>query len=180
MQTWALTLGSAILFLGFYCLNDWFFSNLIYRDGVNWIFLPAGFRIILVLVLGLKGALGIVLGSLFISRELFNQNWGDVALVNALLSGFTPWLVMKVMVHRRTLSLNLGQLTSQELLNFTLIYAAASAWLHQASWSMMGWRDVNLWVDVWPMFVGDTLGALIMLYGMKWLTAHLQTTPVPK
>lgn len=173
LESTALTLGSAVLFSGFFALNDWLFSQLSYREGVNWIFLPAGFRIILILVLGWQGAAGIMLGSVFISRELFQEHLGHVALLNAFVSGFAPWVVLKVLENRGKVNRQLRTLTSQQLLNFTLIYAAANALTHQITWQLLGWREVNLLVDIWPMFIGDTVGALIMLYSMKWLIEHI-------
>lgn len=59
----ALTLGSAVLFVSFFHFNGWLFSELAYTQNVNWVFLPAGFRIVLVLILGLPGAAGITLGT---------------------------------------------------------------------------------------------------------------------
>lgn len=176
-QTTALILGSAVLFAGFFLLNEWLFSKIAYSEGVNWIFLPAGFRVILILVLGLQGALGIMLGSLLISQDLFQEGLGHLALLNAMVSGFTPWMVMKVLENRHQLNRHLQQLSSQQLLNFTLIYAALNALAHQAIWLMIGLRDVNIWVDIWPMFIGDVLGALIMLYGMKWVIGRLPIAP---
>ena len=56
-ETTALTLISAVLFVGFFHLNDLIFSIFEYSDGISWVFLPAGFRVILVLIMGLPGAL---------------------------------------------------------------------------------------------------------------------------
>jgi hypothetical protein len=58
LQKTALTLLSAVLFVGFFELNDLIFYSFEHKEGINWLFLPAGFRVILVLVLGLPGALG--------------------------------------------------------------------------------------------------------------------------
>ena len=46
-----------------------------------------------------------------------------------------------------------------------------SGGLHQES-------NANLWVGVWPMFIGDTLGALLMLYGLKLLLFRLHIKQV--
>ena len=62
-ETAALTLGSAVLFAGFFHFNGWLFASLSYAESINWVFLPAGFRIVLVLILGLPGATGIMLGT---------------------------------------------------------------------------------------------------------------------
>jgi steroid 5-alpha reductase family enzyme len=56
-----------------------------------------------------------------------------------------------------------------QLLNMTLIFAAASALTHQLVWLLLERPHLNIWVDIWPMFVGNALGALLMLYGFKFV-----------
>jgi len=34
-----------------------------------------------------------------------------------------------------------------------------------------------VWVDVWPMFVGNALGALLMLYGIKFVIDRMRLNP---
>lgn len=167
-ETTALTLLSAVLFVAFFNLNGWIFSNLEYREGVNWVFLPAGFRIILTLLTGLPGSFGIMVGTWFIDRETMSTDMAAMVLFNGVVSGFTPWLVLKFSENHGLLSRQLHQLTCPQLLNFTLIYAAANAFAHHLSWWFFKRSDLNIWVDVWPMFVGDTIGALLMLYGFKF------------
>ena len=41
-----LILVSAVLFVTFFLINDWVFASLEYSEGISWIFLPAGFRVI--------------------------------------------------------------------------------------------------------------------------------------
>jgi hypothetical protein len=165
----ALTLISAVLFVGFFQLNDWIFSIFEYSEGISWVFLPAGFRVILVLVMGLPGALGLMLGSWFIDRELFTQGSTTLAFLNGVVGGLTPWLVLKYLTHRQWLSTQLHSLNVIQLLNMTLIFAAASALTHQLVWLLLERPHLNIWVDIWPMFVGNALGALFMLYGFKFV-----------
>lgn len=164
-----LTLISAVLFVGFFQLNDWIFSIFEYSEGISWVFLPAGFRVILVLVMGLPGALGLMLGSWFIDRDLFTQSGATLAFLNGVVGGITPWLVMRYLTHRQWLSPQLQSLNVLQLLNMTLIFAAASALTHQLVWLLMERPHLNIWVDIWPMFVGNALGALLMLYGFKFV-----------
>jgi hypothetical protein len=165
----ALALLSAVLFVSFFKLNGWMFGFFEYSEGISWVFLPAGFRIILVLVLGLPGAVGLVLGGWFIDSALFETENATLALMNGLVSGFTPWLVMKYLQHRQWLNPQLHTLTTSKLLNITLIFSAASALTHQLVWWMLDRPELNIWVDIWPMFFGNVLGALLMLYGFKFL-----------
>ena len=59
-------------------------------------------------------------------------------------------------------------MSAQRLLQMTLIFSAASAISHQLLWWLFERQDANIWVDVWPMFIGNALGALLMLYGFKF------------
>jgi hypothetical protein len=36
-------------------------------------------------------------------------------------------------------------------------------------WLLLERPHMNIWVDIWPMFVGNALGALMMLYGFKFV-----------
>lgn len=85
-----LVMASAVLFVSFYELNDWVFSSLEYSEGITWVFLPAGFRVILVLVLGLPGAFGLMLGSWFIDSASFTTKTWFFPFLNGLVSGLTP------------------------------------------------------------------------------------------
>jgi len=164
-----LSLISAALFVGFFRLNNLIFSALEHSQGVNWIFLPAGFRVLLVLGMGLPGCVGIFLGNLYLDQEHLRHGHATLSLLTGVVSGFTPWVVMRVMNHWRMLSMELKNLNHQQLLNFTLYYAAANAIVHQMLWALLKVHDHQMWVELWPMFVGDLLGALLMLYAFKGL-----------
>ena len=176
-ETTALTLISAVLFVGFFHLNDLIFSIFEYSDGISWVFLPAGFRVILVLIMGLPGALGLMLGSWFIDRELFTQNAAALAFLNGIVGGLTPWLVLKLLIHRQWLDPKLQSLNALLLLKMTLIFAATTALMHQLVWLVLDRPHLNIWVDIWPMFMGDALGTLLMLYGFKFMLDRMGTRP---
>ena len=171
----ALALTSAVLFVSFFVFNEWIFSSFQYSDGINWIFLPAGFRVILVLTMGLPGAIGLMLGSWYIDSASMTSTAWFFPFINGLVSGFTPWLVMQFLIRQRWLSPQLGQITASRLLQVTIIFSAASAMSDQLVWWSLEKPDANIWVDVWPMFVGNALGALLMLYGMKFVIDRMRS-----
>jgi len=170
----ALALTSAVLFVCFFEFNNWIFSSFQYNEGINWIFLPAGFRVILVLTMGLPGAIGLMLGSWFIDITSFTATAWFFPFLNGVVSGMTPWLVMKYLTQIGWLEPQLRQMTAPTLLQVTLVFSAASAMSHQLVWWSLEKPEVNIWVDVWPMFVGNALGALLMLYGMKFVIDRMQ------
>lgn len=177
---WALmVLVSAFLFVGFFQLNDWLFDWLEYVKGVNWIFLPAGFRVLLVLAMGIPGALGICLGTLWLDAHSANPPATEMMVLTSLASGFGPWLVKFWMERRGWLAQDLRQLTSARLLHFVVVYAALNAIAHQSIKWLFGHQLVEVWINLLPMFTGDVIGAIIVLYTFKlslpWLKATLQT-----
>lgn len=170
----ALALTSAVLFVLFFQINGWVFANLAYEEGISWVFLPAGFRVILVLVLGLPGAVGLVLGSWFIDSALFAADNWLFPFLNGLVSGLTPWLVMRFLSQRGWLGPQILSMSAQRLLQVTLIFSAASAISHQLLWWLFDRPQANILVDVWPMFIGNALGALLLLYGFKFALDRLR------
>jgi hypothetical protein len=176
-ETTALMLISAVLFVGFYRLNDLIFSMFEYSEGISWVYLPAGFRVVLVLVMGLPGALGLMMGCWFIDRDLFTQDAAALAFLNGVVGGLTPWLVLKLLIHRQWLDPKLQSLHALLLLKMTLIFSATSALGHQLVWLFLDRPQTNIWVDIWPMFMGDALGSFLMLYGFKFVLDRVGTKP---
>lgn len=177
---------SALLYVEFFHLNGLIFPQFEHIQGVSWIFLPAGFRVLLVLGMGLPGAIGIFLGNCWLDRTHWGEDTG-LLLATALVSGFTPWCVKLVMEKKQVLTRQLQKLTAQNLLQFVLAYAAANALAHQLVWWAMKRPGTNPWVDFWPMFVGDAIGAMLILYTLKLMlpallgwAARFRTSPQAK
>lgn len=164
---------SALLYVGFFHLNALIFSAFEHIEGVNWVFLPAGFRVLLVLGMGLPGATGILLGNCWLDRGNFTQDTLFLLLATGVVSGFTPWCVRYVMEKKHLLAQQLQQLSAHRLLQFVLAYAVANALAHQFVWWALKRPGSNPWVDVWPMFVGDVIGALVILYSLKLMLPAL-------
>lgn len=53
------------------------------------------------------------------------------------------------------------------LLQFALLFSVFNALFHQTVWLLSNRGGSLFMVDVWPMFVGDLLGAIFFLYGLK-------------
>lgn len=168
---------SALLFVGFFRLNDWLFSSLEFVKGVNWVFLPGGFRVLLVLVAGLPGAIGIAMGTLWLDMQSPVEMPFWHMTLTCLASGLGPWLVKCWLEKRGDLHADLQHLTRTSLLHFVLVYSAFNAVAHQGiNWFF---QQSQAWINVWPMFMGDAIGALIVLYTLKmslpWLRAVVRT-----
>lgn len=172
-ETAALVAVSALLYVEFFELNNLLFSSFEHIQGVNWVFLPAGFRVLLVLAMGLPGATGILLGNYWIDRASFSDETLWLVLITGVVSGFTPWIVKWALEKKNVLAQQLKRLSAKSLLQFVLAYAAANALAHQWVWWALERPGTNPWVDFWPMFVGDAIGSLVILYTLKWMLPTL-------
>ena len=150
------------LFVAMFELNAWALTSLEHTPGVNWIFLPAGLRVFLVLILGAPGALGLVLGTWAIDL-LRGAPWTTGLFLNGLVSGLTPWLLRLGLERLRLFPHDLRDLHWPALSRYVLLYALLNALAHQTAWQLTGWRASLVWVDIWPMVVGDLAGALIVI-----------------
>lgn len=166
---------SAVLFFFVFHLNTLLLHALEHTQGVNWVFLPAGLRVLLVLVLGLPGAIGILLGTWLLdfnaAGTLSQGLW-----LNGVISGGIPYLLMNLLIRLRQLPARLRELDRTQIVLFTLLYAALNALGHQIVWSLFQQPGHVLWIDIWPMFVGDALGVILFLQawrGLFWLKDRL-------
>lgn len=163
---------SAILYLGFFILNDMFFSELEFDIGVNWIFLPAGLRLLCTLLFGIEGALGIFIAALIIVHLFFPDFDVITGMGAAFISAGAPYLVYRLAL-ARGMSASLEQLTPQKLGVLIVIYAIASPLLHQIWFGLRGYSADYL-SGFCAMCIGDLIGTLIIVYSIKLLLAVLR------
>ncbi|MFM7013026.1 MAG: hypothetical protein ACKO0Z_27465 [Betaproteobacteria bacterium] len=172
----ALILVSAVLYWLSYELQGWLFQFTEHVPGVNWFYLPAGLRVMLVLVAGLYGALGIFAATIVIDLLHMKDLNGVVLLLTAVASGFGAWVALWLMRWRGLIDAGLTRLTSTSLIQYALMYSLFNALFHQAVWWASRRDGAVFLVDVWPMFVGDLLGAAFFLYGLK-VVMKFSTSP---
>lgn len=154
-------LAVAILyFVGFYA-NDVLFANLEHHRSAHWIFLPAGLRLLSILLLGSIGAIGIFLGSLLVAISM-----GQVTplgiIVESLISAGAPLLTYYVAL-RYGLSVNLKNLNAKSLFVLATLFAAASALMYSIWYATQGVAE-SFATSFLAMFVGNLLGTIIVLY----------------
>lgn len=176
IQACALTALSAVLFYVFFQFNHWLTGAWMHSESISWLFLPAGLRVILVLVMGFSGALGIVLGSWAVGLAE-GQAWSLFLLGNGLISGLTPWLVMRWILSGRNFEPRTPMPSARRLIGFVLVYAIANALLHHLFWWLASPFRLSDLQGLVPMTVGDILGALTLLYLLKWT---LDRWPLPR
>ncbi len=156
---------SASLYAASFGLNAYFMGIFSHSIGVSWIFLPAGLRLLLVLLLGESGAIGIVIASSIIGIGFFFDDL-ILAIGAGLISGFAPYLARFLVFKSIGLRSDLTKLNGSQLLNCILIFSIISPVLHQAWFSWM--IPENVFFDnLGVMIIGDLIGSLIIVYCAK-------------
>jgi hypothetical protein len=179
LSEWTLGLLISVLaYASLFYLNAWLTAHLSYGLGVNWIYLPAGLRLFLTLIFGMPGALGIALASFLISylgefpQELMT------CLGVGLISGFAPYLARLFVMSNINISTDLSNLSLPKLIICVLIYAALSAGLHQWWFAVRGLDETGSFNHFLVMFIGDILGAVVLIglvkYGLDLLKPSRQ------
>lgn len=162
---------SALLYAITFGINSLLMSSLTFSPGVNWIFLPAGLRLLLTLLFGLSGAIGISLASTLIAINFYFQHDLLSGLGAGLLGGIAPYCARLFVFRNMDLTSNLETLDGHTLLNCIFIYSLMSPIFHQ-TWFFVRGINGDFIEHVGVMFIGDLVGTLIIIYLAK-LTIRL-------
>jgi hypothetical protein len=170
------TLIGAAVWLGFMPFYEWLFSWTEHVPGVNWVYLPHGVRMMLVLLLGAAGALGFTLGALIYTQLTGYGPTFDPSLdlVLAVIPGLAAWVAV-MLTFRQWPGRSLQPLArsgtqamdGRRLLLLAFVSAILNSTSHITARYALG-SEAHDWVNLWTaMFVGDLFGALLLLYTLK-------------
>jgi hypothetical protein len=174
----ASVVGSVVFYLVLARLQDWVFPNVEFMRGVGWIYLPAGARLLCPLLLGLPGAVGVLLGSWC---ECFFHLYPDDpvrSFAGGISSALAPYLVYLFALRVLGMQASLSNLTSRRLLLLVPLFGVASPLMHHL-WFWIHGDQVDLAQGFAVMAAGDMLGALVVLYALKGMLGLLPT-PAPR
>lgn len=179
IESIALIFISLFMYLAGFEIQNWLFSFTEHMSGVNWFYLPSGLRVLLVMVAGAFGAIGIALATVMINLLHTPDIRGGMMIATALSSGFGAWVALWVLRSKGVIAKDLNGLSSSALLQFAVLFSVLNAVFHQSVWFLSS-RSVSFFmIDIWPMFIGDLLGATVFLYGLKlvlWLMKTRNTS----
>lgn len=159
---------TAVAFLLSLAANEWVFTQSEFVRGVNWVYLPAGVRLLATLLFGFAGATGLLVASwiacffyFFPDDFLRSAVGGVIATVAPLAAYFLAREVLKM-------GKNLRNLTPAGLLFCIVLYALLNATLHFA-WALLTAVNPPSIEALVAMFIGDASGALLICYSMRGL-----------
>ncbi len=167
------TLGCGLAYALFFFFNHLLFDRLEFASGVNWIFLPSGLRLALVLVFLGTGSLGIALASFAINVFFYGEGaWGSAVV--GLISGYAPWLARRLSISWLGMDPDIRHLHPLQLLKISVVFALCSALLHQL-WFAWNTSPADFIEKTLVMTLGDLLGTLIILFSLRLLLLLLRS-----
>lgn len=168
----SMVVATNIMFVLMLAVNEWLFTRWEFARGINWIYLPAGMRLLCTLLFGEAGAIGLLIVSWLVC--FFHFFPGDFvrSFMGGILAAAAPYLVYRIAQQVYGLRASLTNLTPKRLLICIVAYSLASPLLHHLWFFLHG--DTN---QIMPgflvMFIGDLMGTLIVVYTMKILLSFL-------
>jgi hypothetical protein len=174
----ALMIGATILmFIAALAINELLFTRLEFAPGINWIYLPAGVRLLSTLLFAEAGAIGLLLVSWGVCFFYFFPNDPIRSFMGGILASISPYLVYLGMQRSFGLRASLVNLTPARLLLCALAFSIASPLLHHL-WFWLYEDKPDLLHGFVVMATGDFCGTITVLYAAKFLLAR--TRPVPR
>ncbi|WP_237772380.1 hypothetical protein [Herbaspirillum robiniae] len=166
-----------VFYFLFYTLNEWLFRQTEFTEGIAWIYLPAGIRLICTLLFAEAGCAGLLLGSMLTTAtyRLFPHD-PVTAAGYCLISAAAPYLAYRFTLSGMDLRRSLANLTSTRLMACILLYALTNP-LFQLIWFVMRGVSPHFWSGLVVMSIGDLFGSVIVVYLFRFLLSFL---PLPR
>ena len=176
MDNWPLRLasiiGTGVVFVLSLWINQEVFAHSEFVRGVNWIYLPSGVRLLATLLLGGDGAIGLLVASWLVDFLYFFPNDPIRSIAGGVIATVAPYATYRLAREHYGLHASLTNLTPRRLLLLALAFSVANPLLTNI-WLASRGQTTNIGERFFAMFVGDLLGALIILYAIKILLSLL-------
>lgn len=170
-----MVVATIILFCFTLVLNELFFTRLEFARGINWIYLPAGMRLLCILLFAEAGAVGLLLVSWGVCFLYFFPDDAVRSFFGGIVAASAPYLVYRSAQWLTGARTSLADLTPARLLAYAVAFSIASPLLHHIWFAFRG-QD-NLVSGFLAMAAGDLAGTLIVLYSAKGLLILFRPRP---
>lgn len=158
-----LVVVSGLIWCAVWLANKYLMAATHVAPGIDLVFLPAGFRLLIVIVFGIWGALGIAIADpLMFFIEFQDGSLSDV-LINALISGFAPYFTVLAFCRIFGIQGTLVQLKPIHLPLLALAVSVVTPLLFNLHFMMSGRTPPSAFLhNFTAMMTGDFLGCLLV------------------
>ena len=148
-------------FLTALLVNELLFIRYEFIPGVNWVFLPAGIRVLALLLFGSAGAVGLLLVSLLICFFYFFPGDFVRSLAGGVIAAMAPCIAHRIFRAFYGPGLKFSSMSFAQLAVCALIFSLLSPLLHHI-WFLMRGDHASL-ESLTVMIAGDLAGTIVVL-----------------
>lgn len=158
---------SALFFIAYWSafkLQNVISTELEYTQGVSLVFLPAGVKLLAILLGGVWGLVGVALAAYVLAIEVWNHSsvFDNITHIVAWL--ILPYMAIKVLLFKWGVSADLAELTYPRLLVLTLVFTSVGAVTTRLHAVMVYNSDAEiLQTSMLAMAFGDFVGVGIVV-----------------
>lgn len=145
--------------------TDSFLTNILFF-GVNWIFIPSGLQLVLVLTAVEDAAIGIAFASWLIGFQYYYLDSDVNTIITGIITGASPLLARKISFDFLHIEDDLKNLTFKSILLMSIIFALLSATLHQL-WFFYNHVSDQFINNLLVMVIGNLTGTIVVLFIIK-------------
>ncbi len=167
-QNLSMIAATMVMFGAALLINELLFKQLEFAEGINWIYLPAGVRLLATLLFGGAGAIGLLLVSWLYCFFILFPHEPVRAFAGGILASAAPYLVYLGAKRWLDLQGSLAGLADWKVLVCALAYSLASPLLHHIWFAVYEGRE-HLLGSFAVMAVGDFIGTVLLLFFTKWV-----------
>ena len=134
------------------------------RNGITLVYIPAGVRLVILLVSGFWGAVGIALAfPLALLQPFQDLTWQEIVTYSAI-AAFVPYATIYAVCRAANISLDLGSLRSIHLPLLAVAVSITGAASYAAALAAFGRFQPSMFIeDVTAMSAGDFLGCFAVI-----------------
>jgi hypothetical protein len=137
-------------------------------EGVSALFLPAGIKMLAIMIGGLPGILGVILVSISTDMDVWGNQGIIFHLTAKIIWGGAPYLAYQLLKANLDIDNHLKGLTLGKIVLIGLVTSAFSTIASRAFYYAAGRLSIDIFnVSAWAMLVGDIAGICVVLYAAK-------------
>jgi hypothetical protein len=171
---------SFFLFVASFKFNEFFDPYFLYAPGINLVFLPAGVKLLCIIVGRVPAVVGLFLASVYLSTGL----WHDLNIVSyyyfAAVSLFTYSLAVFLTFRLYSISSTLANLKFFHIVIMSILACALNGVLHNLVFMALGITNhADLWVKSAVMGLGDLIGCIVVISSFNFVSQLFQRQSKP-
>jgi len=157
------------IWISLYIFNGIFNNIIFYSSYIAIIFLPAGFKITIACLLGIRVFFGLLIGALITAYLFLSKDMIHHGPIFAFLSALSPVITILLVNKFIPLGKHLEKLNIYKVLLIALIHSIINSFMHNTY--LLLTDNINLekfQSDTLFMFTGDLLGSIIFLFLLSY------------